>query len=397
MDFHQLQDRESARSRLVYSRKYTGSFVVYNKGNGASEFNEGNFLAQCVTLDESATPWWLKLGGAGFTSNGLRWRIWQVSYFAGVWGMGIWTLIYVLSIKNPTVFAVFVVIRPEPSKLLRIVQKIITTVYCFSHLWIHIWLVMTRWQMPRLSPAKNHLKYNWAVAIYLTILVVTLISGNLINPGKWCDIVNIVVWGLCGAIYVWYPFMVPFAMFIAECQTHKIRLDSFQEALTQRAEESTEPLSSEEVKDITEYYFSIARSISTVNNTFQLVLPLQLMTLVLAITTNISQTVVANEQGESFKTDFMTISIVSVMLFQIAVPMLYAASCNHAGDRVLRAIAVNSGLVVLLQQTNQWTPYIRLCGVYNGIQVTYRSLFYTIPLLIYYVYAITKLLGPIML
>jgi len=272
---------------------------------------------------------------------------------------------------------------------------VITALFCVSHLWIHIWVVLTRWKMPRLFPPKTPHKYNKAVVSYLTILLAVLISGNIINPGDWPLTVNIVVWGLWGAMYVWYPFMVPFAMFIAECQTHKIRLHSFQEKITERNEESTTTLSSAEISGITAYYFSLARSISGVNNTFRIVLPLQLFNLVLAILTNISQTVVTSSMNvDSFGTDFMTISIVSMMLLQVGAPLFYAASCNNAGDRALRAIALYPELVVLLHQSSRWTPYIRLCGVFNGFKITYRSLLYAVPLLIFYIYSLLKVLGP---
>lgn len=309
--------------------------------------------------------------------------------------MGIWTLIYVLGTANPSVFAVFVVIKPEPSALLRTAQKVVTTVFCVSHLWIHIWVVRTRWEMPRLSDTFTPSKYNMAVLGYLVLLIGVLISGNLINPGKWPLSVNLVVWGLSGPMFVWYPFILPFAMFIVECQTHAIRLDSFQWTVTRYREESRAPLTQSDINAVTAYYFSLAKSIRIVNNTFRIIFPIQLLNLILALVTNISQTIVtANEHGESFRTDFMTLSLVFCMLIQVAAPLLYAARCNNSGNRVLRALALYPELVVLLQQTVHWMPYIRVCGAFNGFKITYKSFLYGVPLLAYYTYSIMKVVGP---
>jgi len=309
--------------------------------------------------------------------------------------LGINILIYVMTTKNPDVFAVFVVIKNEPSELLRNAQKGVTAIFCASHLWIHMWVLRTRWKVPRLFPPNIPRKWNTAVVIYLMILVGVLLSGNLINPGDWTITMNAIVWGLGGAIFVWYPFLLPFAMFISECQTHKIRFKSFSERVFLRKEQSSTELTKAEIKDITANYFSLARSISTVNSTFHLVLPVQFVNLFLALFTNITQTVVTSSMAEDdFGTDFMTISIVLMMLFQVAIPLFHAASCNKAGDSMLRAIALYPELGMLLGQAGQWTPYIRLCGTINGFVIKAKSLLYAIPLLVYYLYSVMKVVGP---
>jgi len=391
MSFNHLQAHS-------FTRSHKENILKFSTEEHARELTNDNFLTECVSLEESTTPqtpWWLKLGGARFTTNGIRWRIWQVIYFIGVWGMGIWTLIYVLKKENPSVFAVFVVIMPESSELLRTAQKVVTTVFCISHLWIHIWVVRTRWDMPRLSEPFTPHKYNRVVLGYLVLLVAVLISGNLINPGHWPMIVNLVVWGLCGAIFVWYPFILPFAMFIADCQTLTIRLDSFQQTVAGYREDSRAPLTEADIKGVTAYYFLLAKSISIVNDTFRIILPIQLLNLALALFTNISQTVVSgNEPGESFRTDFMTMSLVFLMLVQLVAPLYYAARCNSAGNRVLRTLALYPELIVLVQQTVHWMPYIRLCGAFNGFKITYKSMLYGVPLIVYYTYSIIKRVGP---
>lgn len=387
MAYRQLQDR-------VNTSRSDGA-VCYKRDDFANDINYTNIFTDFVCLGEPTIPWWLRFGGAAFSSSSIRWKIWQIIYFVGVWGLGILILIYVMTTENPDVFAVFVVIKDEPSELLRNAQKVVTTIFCVSHLWIHIWVLRTRWQMPSLIPPNVPHRWNKAVVIYVMILVGVMLSGNLVNPGNWSITVNVTVWGLCGAIFVWYPFMLPFAMFISECQTHKIRFKSFWEKVMERKWESRIELSKAEIKDITAHYFSLARSVSVVNSTFQLVLPLQLVNLFLALFTNITQTVVTSNMAEDdFGTDFMTISIVLIMLFQLAIPLFYATSCNKAGDRMLRAIAHYPELAVLLGQAGQWTPYIRLCGAINGFVITSKSLLYAIPLLVYYIYSVLKVVGP---
>jgi len=387
MAYRQLQGRVAT--------SWSDGAIYCKRDDFANDINNSDIFTDFVSLGEPVIPWWLRLGGAAFSSSSIRWKIWQIIYVFGVWGMGIVILIYVMTTKNPDVFAVFVVIKNEPSELLRNAQKVVTTIFCTSHLWIHIWVLRTRWQMPRLFPPNIPRKWNKAVKIYLMILVGVLLSGNLVNPGNWTNTVNVIVWGLGGAIFVWYPFILPFAMFISECQTHKIRFKSFWERVILRKEESSIELTKAEIKDITAHYFSLARSVSAVNSTFQLVLPLQLVNLFLALFTNITQTVVTSTMVEdNFGTDFMTTSIVLLMLFQVAMPLFHAALCNKAGDRMLRAIALYPELAVLLGQAGQWTPYIRLCGAINGFVITSKSLLYAIPLLVYYLYSVLKVVGP---
>lgn len=113
--------------------------------------------------------------------------------------MGCWRFVNVVFAKEPDVFAVFVVFKSQPSKLLLDAQRLIALLLCLSTLFIYIWVVRTNWKMPRLD-SNILLKYRIGAASYILLLIVLSSVGmNLIHRngnGMWTSL-----WGGCLVCY----------------------------------------------------------------------------------------------------------------------------------------------------------------------------------------------------
>jgi len=332
-----------------------------------------------VILDKSrcTVPWWLKLGGATDSSSGPAWRAWQVLYFFGVFGMSVFRLLNIFA-NDPNDIAIFVLFKNQPSKALLTAEKFIVTLLCICTVILYIWVLKTKWKMPPL-PEDTRLKYRKAAAIYLIFLLALLISGNVTNPGTWPWWMNVFVWGLLGAIFVWYPFLVTFSMFISECLNHKRWLNEFEKILQDQHGQAA----------IDKEYFYAVDSVMEVNKTFLKILPMQLFILMLAICTNVICALVADSfQEDVFGTYFVVIGMSPFLIIQAAAPICFAAWYNNACDRVLRAIAKRADFKILLQ-TGYWPLFITI----GGYKVTYGSLLYGVPVVAGDLYSLYKVIN----
>ncbi len=195
-------------------------------------------------------PWWFRLGGGGaWSESTFGWRAWHVFYGLGVYAMSTYTMIYVMTTTHPSVFAVFVVITPDPPEALSRCQQLVCVASCVVHILAHGWVACSPWCSPRAPVAApsaaasaagmmpawvrqarqerprggsccHHHREDQTVSVLVIgfnlVALSLLLVGNLVNPGTWSVAMNVGVWGFAGAIFVWYPFVVPFAMLVDE-------------------------------------------------------------------------------------------------------------------------------------------------------------------------------------
>lgn len=399
--------------------------------------------------------------------------MWQLVYCAGVWGLNIFTLVYILIKRHPSVFAVFVVITPSPPRALEIATMVVMTLSVVAHLITHSWCVNGDWRAPLLyrpisdsillsesiiahaeedlqAPllSSQHLSFvlngrtndiSWLAGGFILTSIALLSVANYMNPGDWSPAMNVFGWGLGGAMFVWYPFVLPFGILIVESRTHSERMRAFAQVVRQltrggggyhhREEDDggggsadntnydnnnnnpKDDLTAENVvgiscstveedhrkeEDVTklvyeveELYWSIVADIESVTRRFRAIMPLQLLTLALSLLINVLQMYIAANSRISGKAvevadDFMVLSVVitALMFVQFLVPMCAVAATNRDGIALQKALARVPEFIPLVNQSVWWPPAIVICG----IEVSYRLIATVTPVLAFYCY-----------
>lgn len=383
-------------------------------------------------------PWWLRLGGGGWKTSTLGWKLWAVFYALGVWAMNLFTLIYVLMTPSPSIFAVFVVITDNPPQTLGVATVLVMLMSAGVHLATHIWVSFSDWRAPLLYRAQLDFalldlahqeevklfhgrpnEINMLAGGFIAVSTVLLIVGNLINPGTWPVWTNLFVWGIFGALFVWFPFAVPFGMLIVESRTHSLRNRALVAVLekltvTTRSEVSDngheepaalplmqqllpdqQPLdgeirdfaTEEIVRKVTSVYWAIVEEMNAVSDRFSFMVPLQLLTLGASLLINILQMYISAQGRQGDATSSQSFEVLSavvtlLMLVQTLVPLLEVASCNANGRRLQLSLARIPEFMPLVNQSVWWPPVIRV----GGIAVSYRLILSVVPVIMFYFY-----------
>ena len=275
----------------------TSSNMRWNVFDNASRsFKEGSLRSgvfeRRVSEELAHVPYWFMIvGGGAFNCPGVswKWKTWAVTFTLGLWAYNIFLGVIVLipELMNTSVFGVFVVVDPETDiTLLRVLFKAVTIMTSIVHLLIHTWVLSTPWRrhtpIHYSSSSKDYLQKRGLsrsdvfVSVTVLLTLIALLVGNLVNPGNWSLFENFFLWSLCGTLFTWLPFVIPFAMLLDEVENHVMKMEAFTEYLAPN-ERRTSGLISAPFAD--SVYFEIWDSMEDTTRRFAKVMPCQVIIL----------------------------------------------------------------------------------------------------------------------
>uniref|UniRef100_A0A7S2W533 Uncharacterized protein n=1 Tax=Rhizochromulina marina TaxID=1034831 RepID=A0A7S2W533_9STRA len=277
------------------------------------------------------------------------WVFWGVTYAFGVYcfNVGLTTLTTVSG--NMPVVGIFTVITPDPPALLAALQLVALILSSLVHIYAHYFVANKRWSFLRRrsqSEGVNGSRVMRAVIAFTAITFVLLVVGNMLNPGTWSWYVNVFGWSFGGTLFVWYPFIIPFAMFLCDLERHADDILQLSECVKSQTR-SRSPVT---LTQATTAYLDIHDQAKSISRTFAVVIPVQLVTLLVATIVTAWHLYLGTDHREWTEVGgtesyfYVSCCVVLISLTMIFAPLFAVAEVNRRAAVLIQVFARFSAL-----------------------------------------------------